>query len=104
MDKDEGDPFAWLGWGAKIVSLADPHIPFNPSPKGGLSDAKWFRDDYKITPFSQSTQVWKWRMEQKERKQYVERLKMRRKKVLKKLEATIECDMFEAIDVSKDIL
>ena len=43
--------------GVEIISLADPHIPFNSSLKGGLSDAKRFRDDYEITPFSQSTQA-----------------------------------------------
>ena len=59
MDEDEGDPFARLGWGAKIVSLVNPHIPFNPSSKGGLSGTKQFRDDYEITPFLQSTQAWK---------------------------------------------
>ena len=37
MDEDEGDLFAGLGWGTEIVSLADPHIPFNPSPKARLS-------------------------------------------------------------------
>ena len=63
MDEDKGDPFARLGWGVEIVSLADLHILFNPSPKGGLSGAKQFRDDYEIIPFLQSTQAWKWRME-----------------------------------------
>ena len=42
MDEDEGDPFAGLGWGVEIVSLVDPHICFNPSPKDGLSGAKRF--------------------------------------------------------------
>ena len=26
MDEDEGDPFVGLGWGAKIVSLANPIV------------------------------------------------------------------------------
>ena len=42
-------------------------------------------------------------MEQEERQQYVERVRMRGEKMPKKLEATIECDMFEAVDLSKDI-
>ena len=42
-------------------------------------------------------------MEQEEREQYAEQVRMQGEKVLKKLEATIECDMFEAIDLSKDI-
>ena len=71
--------------GAEIVSLADPHIPFNPLPKGGLSGAKRFRDDYEISPFSQSTQAWKWRMDQEEREQYAEQVKMQGEKVLKRL-------------------
>ena len=57
MDEDKGDPFAGLGWGVEIVSLAGLHIRFNPSPKDGLSAAKRFQDDYEITPFSQSTQA-----------------------------------------------
>ena len=52
MDEDERDPFAGLGWEVKIVRLADPHTPFNPSPKRGVSGAKRFHDDYEITPFS----------------------------------------------------
>ena len=63
MDEDEGHPFAKLGWGVEIINLADLHIPFYPSPKGGLSGAKRFWDDYEITPFLRSTQAWKWRME-----------------------------------------
>ena len=42
MDEDEGDPFVGLGWKAQIVSLVDPHIPFNPLPKGGMNSAKRF--------------------------------------------------------------
>ena len=34
------------------MRLADPHIPFNSSLERGVSGAKRFRDDYKITPFS----------------------------------------------------
>ena len=103
MGEDKGDPFVGLGWEVDIVSLADLHIPFNPSPKGGLSGAKRFRDDYKMIPFSQFTQAWKWRMEQEKREQYVEHVRMQGEKVPKKLETTIEYDMFEAVDLSKDI-
>ena len=55
MDEDERDPFAGLGWEVEIVRLADPHTLFNPSPERRVSGAKRFRDDYEITPFSQST-------------------------------------------------
>ena len=42
-------------------------------------------------------------MEQEEREQYAEWVRMRGEKVPKKLEAIVECDMFEAVDLSKDI-
>ena len=42
-------------------------------------------------------------MEQEEREQFAKQVWMREEEVLKKLEATIECDMFEAVDLSKDI-
>ena len=67
MDEDERDAFAGLGWEVEIVRLADPHTPFNPSPKRGVSGAKRFHDDYEITPFSQSTQAWKSRLEEEDR-------------------------------------
>ena len=57
MDEDERDLFAGLGWEVEIMRLADPHTPFNPSPKYEVSGAKQFRDDYEITPFLQSTQA-----------------------------------------------
>ena len=49
------------------MRLADPHILFNLSPKRGVSGAKRFHDDYEITPFSQSTQAWKSRLEEEDR-------------------------------------
>ena len=76
MDKDERDPFVGLGWEVEMVRLAGPHIPFNPSPECGMSGAKQFCDDYEITPFSQSTQAWKSRLEEKDRQRYVKRIKM----------------------------
>ena len=67
MDEDERDPFAGLGWEVEIVRLADLHTPFNPSLEHGVSGAKRFRDDYEITPFSQSTQAWKSKLEEEDR-------------------------------------
>ena len=67
MDEGGGDLFAGLGWRAEIINLADPHIPFNPSPKGGLSGTKRFWNDYEMTLLLQSTQEWKWRIEQEDR-------------------------------------
>ena len=76
MDENERYPFAGLGWEVEIVRLADPHIHFNPSPERGVSGAQRFRDDYEIIPFSQSTQAWKSRLEEEDRQQYVEWVKL----------------------------
>ena len=103
MDKDERDPFARLGWEVEIMRLADPHTPFNPSPKHWVSGAKRFHDDYEITPFSQSIQAWKSRLEEEDRQRHVKRIKMRSEKVQKRSEAIVECEMFDAVDLSSDI-
>jgi hypothetical protein len=66
---DERDMFAGLGWEKEIRSLGDPHILFDPSPDFEFVVGNRSSDDYKLTPFSQSTQAWKWRVE-KEHKQY----------------------------------
>ena len=84
MDDDERDLFVGLGWEVEIVRLVDPHIPFNPSPERGVSGTQRFRDDYEITPFSQSTQAWKSRLEEEDRQRYVERVKMQPEKVQKR--------------------
>ena len=81
MDEDKRDPFVGLGWEVEIVRLAELYTPFNPSLKRGVNGAKRFRDDYEITPFSQSTQAWKSRLEEEDRQQYVERIKMQMEKV-----------------------
>ena len=104
MDEDERDSFAVLGWEIEIVRLADPYTPFNLSPECGVSCAKRFCDDYDITPFSQSTQAWKSRLEKEDRQRYLKRIKMRLEKVQKMSEATIECKMFDAGNLSLDIL
>ena len=103
MDEDERDPFAGLRWEVEIVRLADPHTLFNPSPKRGVSGAKRFRYDYEITPFSQSTQAWKSKLEEEDRQRHVKRIKMRPEKVQKRSEAIVECEMFDAVDLSSDI-
>ena len=51
MEEEEEDPFEGLGWGADIVRLADPHIPFNPAQEYGMSGVKRYQDDYELTPF-----------------------------------------------------
>jgi hypothetical protein len=66
---DERDMFAGLGWEKEIRSLGDPHILFNSSPKFEFAAGNRSSDDYEQTPFLQSTQTWRWRV-QKEQKQY----------------------------------
>jgi hypothetical protein len=66
---DERDMFVGLGWEKKIRSLRDPHIPFNPSPEFEFAARNRSSDDYELSPFLQSTQAWRWRVENKQ-KQY----------------------------------
>ena len=47
--------FEGLGWDKEIVSLGDPHIPFNPSPEREKSVVKRYREEYEMTPFLQSS-------------------------------------------------
>ena len=49
------------------MQLANPCILFDPSGERRVSGAKQFHDDYKIIPFSKSTQIYKWRIKAKER-------------------------------------
>ena len=65
---DERDMFARLGWEKKIRSLGDPHIPFNPSPEFEFAIGNQGSDDYELTLFSQSTQAWRWRVQEKQKK------------------------------------
>jgi hypothetical protein len=67
--EDERDMFAGLGWEKKIKSLGDPHIPFSPPPEIEFVAGNRGSNDYELTPFSQSTQAWRWRV-QEEQKQY----------------------------------
>jgi hypothetical protein len=59
---EEIDMFTGLGWEKEIKSLGDPHILFNPSPEHDKSTRKQCSDDYELTPFLQSIQVWRWKM------------------------------------------
>jgi len=64
---EERDMFEGLGWDEEIVSLGDPHTPFTPSLKRERNESsaiEQFRDEYICTPFSQSTQAWKSRVEE----------------------------------------
>ena len=104
MEDEEEDPFEGLGWGIEIVRLADPHIPFNPAKEHGVSGVKRYRDDYEMTPFSQSTQAWKSRVEEEEQQQYAERLRMRADRVQEQMESTTGCKVEDVIDLRADIV
>ena len=54
---EERDMFVCIGWEKEIRSLGDPHVPFNSSPEYDIGVANRYSDDYKITPFLQSTQA-----------------------------------------------
>jgi hypothetical protein len=49
--------FDGLGWKKDIRSLGDLHIFFNPSPEHDIGVANQYSNDYKLTPFTQSTQA-----------------------------------------------
>ena len=66
---EKRDMFAGLGWEKEIRSLDDPHIPINSSPEFEFRPGNAANDDYDLTSFSQSTQAWRWRV-QEEQKQY----------------------------------
>ena len=66
---EKKDMFAGLGWEKKIRSLGDPNIPVNSSPEFEFRFGNRGSDDYELTPFSQFTQAWRWRV-QEEQKQY----------------------------------
>jgi hypothetical protein len=71
---EKRDMFEGLGCDGEIESLGDPFIPVNSSPereRDERSDIDRFRDDYVITPFSQSTQAWRMRAEE-DRRRYEE--------------------------------
>ena len=72
---EKRDMFAGLGWEKEIRSLDDPHIPVNSSPEFEFRPGNRASDDYDLTPFSQSTQAWRWRV-QEEQRQYARKEKM----------------------------
>ena len=60
--------FVGLGWEREIRSLGDPHIPFNSSPEFEFRPGNAGSDDYELTPFLQSTQAWRWRVQEEQKK------------------------------------
>jgi tRNA(Leu) C34 or U34 (ribose-2'-O)-methylase TrmL len=71
---EKKDVFAGLGWEIESISLGNPHVSFNPSLKYDKRAGNQCNDDYELTPFSQFTQTWRWRM-QKEQRQYTKNKK-----------------------------
>ena len=65
---DERDMFAGLGWEKEIRNLGDPHVHFNSSPEHDIGVANRYSDDYEMTPFSQSTQAWRFRVEEEQKR------------------------------------
>ena len=102
MQDEEKDLFEVLGWEAEIVRVADPQVPFNPLSEREVSAAKQYRDDYEMTSFLQSTQAWKWR-EEEEQQQYVEQVRMRVDRVQQQVDALVQCEVDDVIDLSVDI-
>lgn len=62
--------FVGLGWTKKIRSIGYPHVPYKPPPDRDIGAAKRYCDDYEMTRFLQSIQIWKWKVEE-ERQRYV---------------------------------
>ena len=64
---DERNMFAGLRWEKEFNSLGDPHIFFNSSPKLEFAARNRSSDDYELTLFSQSTQAWRWRVQEEQK-------------------------------------
>ena len=71
---EERKTFVGLGWENEIRSLGDPDVPFIPSPERDIRAGNQCSDDYDLTPFSQSTQARRWRM-QEEQKQNTKKVR-----------------------------
>ena len=83
---EKRDMFVGLGWEKEIRSLGDLHILVNSSPEFEFRPGNLSNDDYELTPFSQSTQAWRKRV-QEEQKQYekkknIKNMKMCRRRTL----------------------
>ena len=99
--QEKRDMFDSLGWNEEIVILEDPHIPFNPLSERGRNEksaVERFRDDYVMTSFSQSTQVWKWRVEEEDWKWYANKFKRRADVV-----DLVNYEVYDVVDFSADI-
>ena len=59
---EERHMFAGLEWENEIRSLGYSHVPFNSSSEHNIGAGNQYSDKYELTPFSQSTQTWRWKM------------------------------------------
>lgn len=96
--------FEGLDCDEEIHNLDDPHIPFNPTPereRDERSARDRFRDDYVMTPFSQSTQAWRMRAEE-DRRRYGDNFEI--DAVEKDHTQIVGGDLNDLIDLCADIL
>ena len=102
--EEKRDMFEGLGCDKEIENLGEPHIQFNPSPereRDERSTRDRFHDDYVMTPFSQSTQAWKLRAEEDQRR-YAAKFEI--DAVKKDLTKNVDEDSNDVIDLNVDIL
>ena len=98
---EERDMFVGLGWEKEIRSLGNPHVPVNPLPKHDIGVGNRYSDDYELTPFLQSTQTWRWRV-QGEQKRYVKNDKRRADVLEKDATRCMNGEANNAIDLNED--
>jgi hypothetical protein len=92
---EKRDMFEGLGCDGEIENLGNPYIPVNPSHERERDERNArgrFRDDYVMTPFSQSIQAWRIRAEE-DRRRYAE----------KDLTKYVGGDPNDVVDLSTDI-
>jgi hypothetical protein len=92
------DIFEGLRCDEEIENLGEPHIPFNSSPE---RERDRFLYDYVMTFFSQSTQAWKMRAEEDQRR-YTDKFEI--DAVENDLTKFVGGDPNDVIDLSADIL
>jgi hypothetical protein len=98
---EERDTFVGLGWKNEIRSLGDLDVRFTPSSEQDIHAGNQCSDDYKFTPFLQSTQAWWWRMHE-EHKQYVKN-EMKRADIHEKdVKRCVNSESNDAVDLNVD--
>ena len=103
MEKERG-MFEGLECDEEIHNLDDPHILFNPTPEHERDERNardQFRDEYVMTPFSQSTQAWRMRAEEDQRR-YADNFEI--DAVEKDNIQCVSGDLNDLIDLCADIL